>query len=88
MTNSYYIDRYKNAKHNSIYECYKKPSFTKEVAQEHIFYEMWKRGGEDYRILSHNTSFFTAGYTIPKTCDEDCDILVIHTPFRTIEIKL
>ena len=57
MTNQYYIDRYQNAKHKTIYDCYKKPPFIKEVAQEHIFHEMWQRGGEDYRILSHNTSF-------------------------------
>lgn len=88
MNKKQFFERYKKSTHKSIYECYKKPSFTKEIAEHYIFDEMHNRGGEGYKVLSYNQNFFTAAYIILPTCKEENAILVVYTPFRTLEIKL
>ena len=75
-----------SAKHNSVNDCYKNPSTTKQFIEHHIQCEMDSNNGFNYRVLSFNVFFFTCGYLYETIDTETGEILikmVIHKPSRT-----
>ena len=80
MNEAYKIG-YVLSQYRSVNECYNKPSKYKQMAENIIIEEMEVNGGRDYKIISHNKHFFTAGYRIG-------DLLVVRTPTKTIKIEL
>lgn len=80
------VDRYNRATKTSLDECYKTCSHYKTRAEYFIKQEMLNRNGGGYRILSHNSNFFTCAYVY--TNENGNDILVYHTAYKKQEIEL
>ena len=80
-----YCYNYLNSKKKSVKECYKNPSFEKRMAEMEILNEMKKKGGSNYRIITHNAHIFTCGYI---KYDEIVNqfLLVVHTPKKAVII--
>lgn len=76
-----WINAYARATKNSVYEFYRCPSSRKIQAEAIIRNKMQEEGGEHYRILGGNSSFFTCGYKVNNK-------LVIFTGFDTYTIEL
>lgn len=81
-----WIDAYNRAlnggfKYLSVHDFYAKPSTRKIQAEAIIRNKMQEEGGEHYRILGGNSSFFTCGYKVNNK-------LVIFTGFDTYTIEL
>lgn len=85
MTNKKWIESYNNASKRWLYECYKKPSEAKEIADMFVRECYESNGGYDFRIISYNKFAFIAGYKMMK---DNREYLVIHTYRNTKVIKL
>ena len=49
-----------------VNDVYARPSVYKERAERNILAYMLNNDGYGYRVMSHNSSFFTVGYIIRK----------------------
>lgn len=85
MSNKKWIERYNKASKTWLHECYKKPSLAKQIADAYVRECYENDGGYDFKIISYNTSFFTAGY---KMIENGIEYLKIHTYTKTFKIKL
>ena len=47
-----------------VEDVYKRPSTAKRIAEVNIINYLVNHVGYGYRVMSHNTSFFTVGYII------------------------
>lgn len=64
-----FIKAYDDSCVDMLYEVYDKPSQAKLNAEAICMGKMWHEGGEDFRIISHNTFTFTCGWRVthPET---------------------
>ena len=72
-----YRNKYYNSKWSHLNDCYKNPSFFKMIICENI--EVFGRHNncKDFRILSYNYQFFTAGI---RTTIKNKPYILIFTP--------
>lgn len=69
MTNKQLKAKYSewiNMPHRYVVDVYGKPSIHKVRAEREILNFMFNNDGYGYRVMSHNSSFFTVGYIIRK----------------------
>ena len=59
-----------------VNDVYVRPSVYKERAERNILDYMIDQDGYGYRVISHNTSFFTVGYII---CNDGGKLFVYET---------
>lgn len=85
MSNKKWIERYNKATKKWLYDCYKKPSYAKQVADMFVRECYENNGGYDFVIISYNKFTFTAGYRMMK---DNQEYLIIHTFRNTKVIKL
>lgn len=79
-----YIERFEKSYDFDIFDCYKKPSYTK---QSEFFY--WRKRAREFdssiKIISFNSSYFSIGF---ETEIENQSYLLIATPFNNYAIVL
>lgn len=81
-----YINSFANARYNSVYEAYVKPSENKIQIEETIKRCMDERNGYSYRVFSKNGFRFSCGYYFIKN---GLQYLMVYTPsYWGIEIPL
>lgn len=84
---SAFIANYNKASYKSVYEAYSKPSQAKYNIEHNIISDMLALGGYDYRVTSHNTFSFCAGFRfVDKVTGKEH--LMYYTPSRTLDIPM
>lgn len=72
------IRRYENAKYDSIYKAYKKPSNKKVEAFQEILKEMSNVKGYDMRITGAGCDVFSCAYRVKD--GSGVEYIIYHTP--------
>ena len=60
------INAYNYASDYNIYQAYKKPSYNKVKAWETCKKQCLENNGKNLKIIGHNSSYFSAGFTFEK----------------------
>ena len=81
------IESYNRASYTSVWEAYGKPSHAKHNIEHHIITDMLSLGGYDYRVTSHNTFYFCAGFRFIAK-DTGKEHLRYYTPSRILDIPM
>lgn len=67
---------YENTPTRTLYECYNKPSYTKKQIWNALCTECLMRRGQDIKVLSYNSNFFTVAFVYPDPDTGVCFIQV------------
>lgn len=81
------LDSYNRASYTSVYQAYNKPSYAKHNIEQHIISDMHMVDGYDYRVTSHNTFSFCAGFRFINK-ETGIEHLMYYTPSRTLDIPI